>query len=194
MCFWITLAGSKESKYHILRQYWYTRNVPVKEYQCYSFQKHSSKTFLRYHHASHKGDFATDNILLFHMDRSCRLPPPPHCTLFTITGMCHNLWFRVVFFSTLPGQLVWKPCCHAYIEMMRILKAYTVCVSENATVFYYFFLRNLHKILVKGYNNMIDIKNVFHKIFILVQKLWQILFVLYLQNWRHWVNSTKWQD
>ena len=27
--FWITLAHSKEHKYHIFRQYWYTRNVPV---------------------------------------------------------------------------------------------------------------------------------------------------------------------
>ena len=27
--FWITPARSKERKYHIFRQYWYTRNVPV---------------------------------------------------------------------------------------------------------------------------------------------------------------------
>ena len=27
--FWITPAGSKEHKYHIFRQYWYTKNVPV---------------------------------------------------------------------------------------------------------------------------------------------------------------------
>ena len=27
--FWITLAHSKEHKYHIFRQYWYTRNVPL---------------------------------------------------------------------------------------------------------------------------------------------------------------------
>ena len=27
--FWITPAHSKEHKYHIFRQYWYTRNVPV---------------------------------------------------------------------------------------------------------------------------------------------------------------------
>ena len=27
--FWITPARSKEHKYHIFRQYWYTRNVPV---------------------------------------------------------------------------------------------------------------------------------------------------------------------
>ena len=27
--FWITLARSIERKYHIFRQYWYTRNVPV---------------------------------------------------------------------------------------------------------------------------------------------------------------------
>ena len=27
--FWITPARSKECKYHIFRQYWYTRNVPV---------------------------------------------------------------------------------------------------------------------------------------------------------------------
>ena len=27
--FWITLAHSKEHKYHIFWQYWYTRNVPV---------------------------------------------------------------------------------------------------------------------------------------------------------------------
>ena len=27
--FWITPAPSKECKYHIFRQYWYTRNVPV---------------------------------------------------------------------------------------------------------------------------------------------------------------------
>ena len=27
--FWITPAGSKERKYHIFRQYWYTKNVPV---------------------------------------------------------------------------------------------------------------------------------------------------------------------
>ena len=27
--FWITPACSKERKYHISRQYWYTRNVPV---------------------------------------------------------------------------------------------------------------------------------------------------------------------
>ena len=27
--FWITPACSKERKYHIFRQYWYTRNVPV---------------------------------------------------------------------------------------------------------------------------------------------------------------------
>ena len=27
--FWITLARSKERKYHIFSQYWYTRNVPV---------------------------------------------------------------------------------------------------------------------------------------------------------------------
>ena len=27
--FWITPAHSKERKYHIFRQYWYTRNVPV---------------------------------------------------------------------------------------------------------------------------------------------------------------------
>ena len=27
--FWITPACSKECKYHIFRQYWYTRNVPV---------------------------------------------------------------------------------------------------------------------------------------------------------------------
>ena len=26
--FWITLACSKERKYHIFRQYWYTKNVP----------------------------------------------------------------------------------------------------------------------------------------------------------------------
>ena len=27
--FWITPEGSKERKYHIFRQYWYTKNVPV---------------------------------------------------------------------------------------------------------------------------------------------------------------------
>ena len=27
--FWITPTGSKEGKYHIFRQYWYTKNVPV---------------------------------------------------------------------------------------------------------------------------------------------------------------------
>ena len=27
--FWITPARSKECKYHIFRQYWYTKNVPV---------------------------------------------------------------------------------------------------------------------------------------------------------------------
>ena len=26
---WIKLARSKEHKYHIFRQYWYTRNIPV---------------------------------------------------------------------------------------------------------------------------------------------------------------------
>ena len=29
LSFWITLACSKECKYHIFGQYWYTRNVPV---------------------------------------------------------------------------------------------------------------------------------------------------------------------
>ena len=29
MNFWIIQALSKEQKYHILRKYWYTRNVPV---------------------------------------------------------------------------------------------------------------------------------------------------------------------
>ena len=29
VCFWMQPARSKERKYHIFRQYWYTRNVPV---------------------------------------------------------------------------------------------------------------------------------------------------------------------
>ena len=29
VCFWMPPARSKERKYHVFRQYWYTRNVPV---------------------------------------------------------------------------------------------------------------------------------------------------------------------
>ena len=29
VCFWMQPARSKERKYYIFRQYWYTRNVPV---------------------------------------------------------------------------------------------------------------------------------------------------------------------
>ena len=58
--FWITPAGSKERKYHIIRQCWYTRNVPVftitGTFQYFFFQNKKKQTNkqknLHQHHPS----------------------------------------------------------------------------------------------------------------------------------------------